>query len=100
MTGFHPVKSGIYKNLFSAHEPRWWNQSPVLKNAIVLSQQFRDNGYRAVGGGKIFHTLQWTCGDSQNDQSTSVRLPQRLHSSIQNKKSPPSPAKNREKWTA
>jgi hypothetical protein len=51
MTGFHPVKSGIYKNLFSAHEPRWWNQSPVLKNAIVLSPQFRDNGYRAVGGG-------------------------------------------------
>lgn len=67
MTGVHPVKSGIYKNLFGAHGPRWRDESPVLKNAVVLSQHFRDHGYHAAGGGKIFHTLQWTNGDSQND---------------------------------
>lgn len=67
MTGVHPVRSGIYRNRFGAHGPRWRDESPLLKDAVVLSQHFRDHGYRAVGGGKIFHTLQWTPGDSQND---------------------------------
>lgn len=67
MTGVHPSRSGIYRNLFGAHGPRWRDESPVLKNAVVLSQHFRNHGYHAVGGGKIFHTLQWTPGDSQND---------------------------------
>lgn len=67
MTGVHPSVSGIYRNLFSAHGPRWRHESPILEDAVVLSQHFRDHGYRAVGGGKIFHTLQWTKGDSQND---------------------------------
>lgn len=67
MTGVHPVTSGIYTNLFGAHGPRWRDESPALKDAVVLSQHFRDHGYDAVGGGKIFHTLQWTPGDSQND---------------------------------
>ncbi len=67
MTGVHPVKSGIYRNLFRAHGPRWRHESKVLENAVVLSQHFRDHGYHAAGGGKIFHTLQWTPGDSQND---------------------------------
>ncbi|TWU51393.1 sulfatase [Rubripirellula reticaptiva] len=67
MTGVHPSRSGVYRNLFGAHGPRWRDESPALKDAVVLSQHFRDHGYRAVGGGKIFHTLQWTPGDSQND---------------------------------
>lgn len=67
MTGVHPSRSGIYRNLFGAHGPRWRHESPVLENAVVLSQHFRDHGYHAAGGGKIFHTLQWTPGDSQND---------------------------------
>jgi len=67
MTGVHPVRSGLYRNLFGAHGPRWRHESPVLKDAVVISQHFRNHGYRAVGGGKIFHTLQWTPGDSQND---------------------------------
>lgn len=67
MTGVHPTRSGIYTNAFGAHGPRWRDESSVLKDAVVLSQHFRDHGYRAVGGGKIFHTLQWTPGDSQND---------------------------------
>ena len=67
MTGVHPVSSGIYRNAFRAHGPRWRHESPMLEDAVVLSQHFRNHGYRAVGGGKIFHTLQWTPGDSQND---------------------------------
>lgn len=67
MTGVHPTTSGIYRNLFGAHGPRWRHESMVLEDAVVLSQHFRDHGYYAVGGGKIFHTLQWTAGDSQND---------------------------------
>lgn len=67
MTGVHPSRSGIYRNMFGARGPRWRHESPMLEKAVVLSQHFRDHGYRAVGGGKIFHTLQWTPGDSQND---------------------------------
>ena len=67
MTGVHPATSGIYRNLFGAHGPRWRHESKVLEDAVVLSQHFRDNGYYAAGGGKVFHTLQWTAGDSQND---------------------------------
>jgi len=67
MTGVHPVRSGIYRNMFGAHGPRWRHESKVLEKAVVLSQHFRDHGYWSAGGGKIFHTLQWTPGDSQND---------------------------------
>ena len=67
ITGVHPTTSGIYKNLFGSHGPSWRHDSPVLENTIVLSQHFRDHGYHAAGGGKIFHTLQWSSGDSQND---------------------------------
>ncbi|QDV11225.1 Arylsulfatase [Rosistilla oblonga] len=67
MTGVHPISSGLYNNLFRAHGPRWRDESPALKDAVVLSQHFRNHGYHAAGGGKIFHTLQWTRGDSQND---------------------------------
>jgi arylsulfatase A-like enzyme len=69
MTGVHPTTSGIYRNMFGAHGPRWRHEAPVLEHAVVLSQHFRDHGYRSVGGGKIFHTLQWTPHDSQNDPS-------------------------------
>ena len=67
MTGVHPVRSGIYRNLFNAHGPRWRDESPLLADAVVLSRHFMNHGYRAAGGGKIFHTLQWSAGDSQND---------------------------------
>jgi len=67
MTGVHPVKSGIYRNLFGAHGPRWRHESPILSDALVLSKHFSNHGYHSAGAGKIFHTLQWTPGDSQND---------------------------------
>lgn len=49
MTGIRPSTSGVYDN----GQP--WRQSPVLKAAVTLPQHLRANGYRAVGGGKIYH---------------------------------------------
>ena len=47
MTGIRPSTSGVYLN----SQP--WR--PAMPTAITLSQHFMQHGYRAVGGGKIFH---------------------------------------------
>ncbi len=47
MTGLRPSTTGIYNN------GQWWR--PALPNAVTLPEHFRANGYRAVGGGKVFH---------------------------------------------
>jgi arylsulfatase A-like enzyme len=49
MMSKRPSTSGIYDN---GQPPR---KSPSLKDAVSLSQHFMGNGYRAVGGGKIYH---------------------------------------------
>ncbi|MEX0938867.1 MAG: sulfatase [Pirellulales bacterium] len=49
MTGMRPSTSGVYTNSQS------WRASPVLSDAVTLSQYFRAHGYRAIGGGKIYH---------------------------------------------
>jgi choline-sulfatase len=48
LTGIHPHTSG---NLF------WnkWFENPVLVNSRNLMEQFRANGYRVVGSGKMMH---------------------------------------------
>jgi len=64
MTGIRPSTSGVYNN------NQVWRQMPVLKNAVTIPEHFRANGYRAVGGGKIFHALSWiqtSYGIDQND---------------------------------
>lgn len=53
MTGVHPTTSGIYRNLFGAHGPRWRHESEALADAVVLSQHFRDHGYYAAGAGRF-----------------------------------------------
>ncbi|HUS07963.1 MAG TPA: sulfatase [Bryobacteraceae bacterium] len=50
MTGIRPSSSGVYEN----QQP--FRRSDALKDAVTLSQHFMANGYRAVGGGKIYHT--------------------------------------------
>jgi arylsulfatase A-like enzyme len=77
MTGIRPSTSGIYTN---SQPPR---QSPVLKNAVSLTQHFMANGYRAVGGGKIYH------GSFPDPQSWQEYFP----SQTQNKPPDPHPAK-------
>ncbi|MBI1372322.1 MAG: sulfatase-like hydrolase/transferase [Phycisphaera sp.] len=49
MTGIRPSTSGVY------HNPQPWRQSPVLKDAVTLTQHFMQHGYTAIGSGKIFH---------------------------------------------
>lgn len=49
MTGIRPSTSGVYEN----QQPM--RLAPALKDAVTLSQHFMANGYRAVGGGKIYH---------------------------------------------
>ena len=56
MTGVHPVRSGIYRNMFGAHGPRWRHESKVLEKAVVLSQHFRDHGDIGLRGGGRFFT--------------------------------------------
>src|SRR5262245_55056759 len=47
LSGQRPTSTGIYHN-----EQPW---RPVLKDTLTLSQHFRAGGYRALGGGKIYH---------------------------------------------
>ena len=47
LTGRHPSSTGVYDN-----DQPW---RPALPNALTLPQCFRQNGYRALGGGKVFH---------------------------------------------
>ena len=64
MTGVRPASSGIYNN------GQDWRASTRLSKAITLPEHFRANGYRAIGGGKIFHALSWIkggYGKQQND---------------------------------
>jgi arylsulfatase A-like enzyme len=49
MTGILPSTSGVYLN------PHPWRKSSVLSDAVTLPQHFMANGYRVVGGGKIYH---------------------------------------------
>ncbi len=64
MTGIRPSTSGVYNN------NQIWRESPALRDAATIPEHFRASGYRAVGGGKIFHALSWirtTYGIDQND---------------------------------
>ena len=49
MTGILPSRSGVYLN------DQDWRKSPVLQDAVTLSQHFMANGYSARGSGKIYH---------------------------------------------
>jgi hypothetical protein len=49
MTGLRPSTTGIYGNL------NWFRDLPKYKNWVTLPQYFRKHGYKAFGGGKLFH---------------------------------------------
>lgn len=69
MTGVRPSKTGITTNVFNKTPGPSWRNHSRLRDAVTLSQFFRDQGYRAVGGGKIYHALQWGPW-SENDPAT------------------------------
>ena len=47
MTGVRPSTSGVYTNRQPFRR--------VLPDAVTMPQHFAAHGYRAVGGGKIYH---------------------------------------------
>ncbi len=49
LTGVPPASSGVYNN------PDDWRVAPLLEGLPTLPEYFRANGYRVLGGGKIFH---------------------------------------------
>jgi arylsulfatase A-like enzyme len=65
LTGLAPSSCGVYDNV-----GYYWRENPHLEDARTLPQHFRENGYRTMGGGKLFHCLSWisdSYGTSQND---------------------------------
>ncbi len=50
LTGLRPSTSGVYDN------PQRWTRAPRLQNVVTLPQYFRNHGYKALRGGKIFHS--------------------------------------------
>ena len=68
LTGLRPATSGIYGLIHFN-----WREVPELEDVVTLPQLFRENGYRTVGGGKIFHALSWidvAYGTNQNDPAS------------------------------
>ncbi len=51
LTGVYPHTSGNFG--FDN-----WYENPTLKNVKTLMEYFRENGYRAVGSGKLMHQLK------------------------------------------
>ena len=49
MTGLSPATSGIYAN------NQDWRQTDSLRSITTLPQHFRSNGYKVIGGGKLYH---------------------------------------------
>lgn len=63
-TSIRPSTSGVYYNR------QHWRESPVLEKAVAIPEHFRNHGYKAVGGGKLFHCLSWirtSYGQDGND---------------------------------
>jgi len=50
MTGISPASSGVYSNQTD------WRRTARLLNKPTIPRYFRDNGYRTVGAGKLFHS--------------------------------------------
>lgn len=57
MTGLRPSTSGIYDN------NQWW--APNLPEVTTMPEFFMENGYKVLGGGKIYHH---TAGNNPPDQ--------------------------------
>ncbi len=56
LTGLSPLQTGAFYNNTQ------WRTLPSTQNAVPIPQLFRNNGYRAIGAGKIFHfhdTQSW-----------------------------------------
>ena len=58
MTGLRPSTTGIYGNL------NWFRDMPEYKDWVTLPQYFRQHGYVAWGGGKLYHQAHGKFSDA------------------------------------
>jgi arylsulfatase A-like enzyme len=58
MTGLRPSTTGIYGNL------NWFRDMPQYKDWVTLPQYFRQHGYLAWGGGKLYHQAHGKFSDA------------------------------------
>ena len=56
MTGVHPARSGILRN--TGFDGPGWRQVDALQDVETLEQFFKNRGYKTLGAGKIYHTLE------------------------------------------
>ena len=49
LSGRGPWTTGVYHNVDN------WDQSPALRESVLLPRHIRDQGYRVMMGGKIYH---------------------------------------------
>ena len=69
LTGLRPSTTGIYGN------KNWFRDLPKLRNRVTLPQHFRQHGYSAWAGGKIFHLSQGKWSDPASwDGQYSTRM--------------------------
>ena len=59
MTGLRPSTTGIYGNL------NWFRDMPQYKDWVTLPQYFRQHGYVAWGGGKLYHQAHGKFSDAE-----------------------------------
>ncbi|MDN3664032.1 sulfatase [Algibacter miyuki] len=55
MTGVQPSKSGNMQNEW--YDGAQWRNEPIFKDIETIEQFFKNRGYKALAGGKIYHTL-------------------------------------------
>jgi arylsulfatase A-like enzyme len=55
MTGLRSSTTGVYGNTHKRDGGSWFRNHPEYKDWVTLPQYFRQHGYVAWGGGKIFH---------------------------------------------
>lgn len=58
MTGLRPSTTGIYGNL------NWFRDLPPYRDWVTLPQYFRQHGYTAWGGGKLYHQAHGKFSDA------------------------------------
>ncbi len=59
MTGLRPATTGVYGN-----DPDW-REHAVFDGLPTLPRHFRDNGYRTLGAGKLFHAHTYSIGANE-----------------------------------
>jgi arylsulfatase A-like enzyme len=60
LTGVHHARSGA-ENVYWGDGPKW-REFEALKDVVTLEQFFKQNGYKTLGAGKIYHSQAppWT----------------------------------------